>query len=88
MNGTGRYGLNMLRQLTAVSSALLLCGCNASLLPGMQNLNTAPMRKYTVPQRIHVQPTLIQITSFICVAIGSSLSHFKQLRPINFLIKD
>ena len=84
MNGTGRYGLNMLRQLTAVSSALLLCGCNASLLPGMQNLNTAPMRKYTVPQRIHVQPTLIQITPTL-IADQRVNTYFYHIAPADVL---
>lgn len=62
MNGTGSYGIDMLKKLSIISGAILLCGCDVSIMPGMQNLNTASMRKYVVQERINVQPTLIPIT--------------------------
>lgn len=52
----------MRRPLSIISTAILMSGCGASVMPGMQNLNTAPMRKYVVQERVHVQPTLIPIS--------------------------
>lgn len=60
MNGTRRYGNNMIKKLTTVSAAVLLCSC--SVMPGMNNPNTTTMRKYLAPQRVVIQPTLIPIT--------------------------
>ena len=62
MNGILSCGINMLRKLTVITSAILLCSCEMNLMPGMQNLNTAPMRKYVVQERLHVKPTLIPIS--------------------------
>lgn len=52
----------MLKKLSIISSAILLSSCDVNIMPGMQNLNTAPMRKYVVQEKVHVQPTLIPIT--------------------------
>jgi polysaccharide export outer membrane protein len=62
MNGTGRCGIEMLKKLSIVSTAVMLCGCGVNIMPGMQNLNTSAMRKQVAPQKIHVQPTVIPIT--------------------------
>ncbi len=43
-----------------ISSSALICSC--SMMPGMQNLNTVPMRKYVVQEKVKVHPTLIPIT--------------------------
>ena len=50
----------MIKKLTLVSSAVLLCSCG--LMPGMNNPDTTTMRKYVAPQRVVIQPTLIPIT--------------------------
>lgn len=62
MNGMANCGTNMLKKLTIISGAILLCSCDVNIMPGMQNLNTVPMRKYVVQERVHVQPTLIPIS--------------------------
>lgn len=60
MIGTGSYGINMLKKLSVISSVVLLCSCG--VMPGMENLNTMPMRKYVESERVTVHPTLIPIT--------------------------
>lgn len=60
MNGTGQCGHKMIKKLTLVSTAVLLCSCG--VMPGMDNPNTTTMRKYIAPQRVEIHPTLIPIT--------------------------
>jgi polysaccharide export outer membrane protein len=62
MNGTGSYGVNMLKKLTLLSSFILLSSCDVNVMPGMQNLNTTSMRKSVVHERVHVEPTLVPIS--------------------------
>ena len=50
----------MLKRIGLLSATIMLTNCG--LLPGMQNLETGQMRKSIVPEKIHVQPTLIPIT--------------------------
>ena len=76
MNGIGSCGINMLRKLSVISTAVLLCSCGASIMPGMQNLNTASMRKYVVQERIHVQPTLIPISPSLIADQRVSRYHY------------
>ncbi|MDP3705988.1 MAG: polysaccharide biosynthesis/export family protein [Legionellaceae bacterium] len=52
--------LKKISLLSLLSTAIMLTSCG--LLPGMQNLETGQMRKSIVPEKIHVQPTLIPIT--------------------------
>lgn len=75
MNGAGSCGINMLRQIGVIGSSVALCSC--SLLPGMQNLNTAPMRKMIVPERIEVHPTLIPITPSLIADQHVSTYYYK-----------
>lgn len=44
-----------------LSTVILLSSC--TLLPGMQNPDTARMKKVALPKQIHVNPTLIPITA-------------------------
>ena len=82
MNGTGSCGINMLRQIGVIGSSVALCSC--SLLPGMQNLNTAPMRKMIVPERIEVHPTLIPITPSL-IADQRVSTYFYKVAPADVL---
>lgn len=75
MNGTGSCGINMLKEIGAISSTVVLCSC--SLLPGMQNLNTAPMRKMMVPERVNVHPILIPITASLIADQRISTYYYK-----------
>ena len=60
MSGTGRCGMDMLKKISVVSAAVLLSSCG--IMPGMDNLDTTKMRKYVVPERVEVHPTLIPMT--------------------------
>lgn len=60
-NGVVSCGPNMLKKSIGVFCAVgFLSGCG--LMPGIQNLDTAKMRKLVVPESISVNPTLIPIT--------------------------
>lgn len=50
----------MLKKLTVISAAVLLCSCG--IMPGMENLNTTKMRSYIAPEQVEIHPTLIPIT--------------------------
>jgi polysaccharide biosynthesis/export protein len=60
MNGAKNYGINMLKKLSVISTAILLHGCG--IMPGMDNLNITQMQKHIAPERIAVHPTLIPIS--------------------------
>lgn len=50
----------MLKIISVIGASVALCGCG--IMPGMQNLDTAKMRKHIVPERVEVHPTLTPIT--------------------------
>lgn len=50
----------MFKQIGLIGSTVALCGCG--IFPGMENLKTTKVKKYTGPQRLRVSPTLIPIT--------------------------
>lgn len=53
-------GHSMLKVISVIGATLVLFGCG--IMPGMENLNTSQMRKYIVPEKVEVHPTLIPIT--------------------------
>ncbi len=61
MNGVINYGTNMLKKISVIASALSLCHC--SMMPGMDNINTRKMQKYTAPKFEDVHATLIPISA-------------------------
>ncbi len=87
MNGTGSYGRNMLKKISVVTSAVALCGCNAStitLLPGMQNLGTYKMRKHVKKEKFRVTPTLTPITPSL-IADQRVNTYFYRVAPSDVL---
>jgi len=60
MIGAESYGFNMLIKLSIISAAVVLGGCG--VMPGMENLNTMPMRKSVELEHFNVHATLIPIT--------------------------
>lgn len=65
----------MLRKMGIVGIAVLMSSC--SLLPGMQNLDTSKMRKYTSPARIEMHPVLIPITPALIADERVSTYYYK-----------
>ena len=72
----------MLRKMSMVSVAVLLCSCN--ILPGMQNLDTSHMQKFVAPERVQVHPTLIPITPSL-IADQRVSTYFYKVAPADVL---
>lgn len=82
MNGTGSCGHNMLKKMSVISAAVVLCSCG--IMPGMDNLNTTSMRKYVACERIEVHPTLIPITPSL-IADQRVSTYFYHVAPADVL---
>ena len=74
--------LTMLKKISAVGTAVVLCGC--SIMPGMQNLDTYKMRKRVVPERIEVHPTLTPITPSL-IADQRISTYYYRVAPADVL---
>jgi polysaccharide export outer membrane protein len=72
----------MLKKLGLVGVSVLLCHCG--IMPGMQNLNTTPMRKYVAPERVEVNPLLIPITPAL-IADQRVSTYFYKVAPADVL---
>lgn len=72
----------MLKMIGAISTTVALCSC--SIMPGMQNLDTAQMRKFVVPERVEVHPTLIPITPSL-IADQRVSTYFYRVAPADVL---
>ena len=76
------YGMAMLKKMSVLSLSILLCNC--SLMPGMQNLNTSQMPKYTPPEHVEVHPILIPITPAL-IADTRVSTYFYKVAPADVL---
>jgi len=74
--------LTMLKKISVIGTAVVLCSC--SIMPGMQNLDTAKMRKFVVPERIEVHPSLIPITPSL-IADQRVNTYFYRVAPADVL---
>jgi len=77
------YGIDMIKKMSLIAGAgFLLCSCG--IMPGMQNLNIKPMQKYIVPERVHVNPTLIPVTPSL-IADQRVSTYFYHVAPADVL---
>lgn len=74
--------LNLFKKISMTGTTVVLCGC--SIMPGMQNLETAQMRKLVVPERVEVHPTLIPITPSL-IADQRVSTYFYRVAPADVL---
>lgn len=72
----------MYKKLSILSPLILLTGCG--IMPGMDNLNTRPMEKYIVPERVDVHPSLIPITPSL-IADQKVNTFFYRIAPSDVL---
>lgn len=82
MIGNGSYGINMLRNIILLWSAVLLTSCGT--LPGMQNPNTVSMLQTRTTENIQVHPTLVPITSALIADTQISL-YIYRVAPADIL---
>lgn len=74
--------INMLKKISVIGTSVALCSCG--IMPGMQNLDTMKMRKFMVPERVEVHPTLIPITPSL-IADQHISTYYYRVAPADVL---
>ncbi len=72
----------MLKKISVIGTTLALCSCG--IMPGMQNLDTVKMRKFVVPERVEVHPTLIPISPSL-IADQHVSTYYYRVAPADVL---